>query len=72
MSADTAGHRLASLDLWRMPDGEVVGRIRRIEPDVLNAADEEVDVAGNLRQIADWTFDAAVFFEDEARELEGG
>lgn len=63
------GSVLGNIDLVRMPDGSVIGRLRNLSPESIENPDAEVDVAERLRQIADWTMSAAGHFEEEAVRL---
>lgn len=67
---EARGSRLATIDLWRMPDGRVEGRLLHMDPRLIETTGE--DVPDRLRAVADWTLSAAGHFEEEAGRLEGG
>lgn len=62
------GSRLATIELWRMPDGAVHGRIRHMEPRLIDTTGQ--DVPDRLRIVAGWTMEAAAHLEDEAGRLD--
>lgn len=67
------GSRLASIDLVRMPDGSVHGRLRHMEPRLIETTCSNIpdhqQVSERLSQVADWTLDAAIHFSEEAEAL---
>lgn len=70
---NAVGSRLATVDIVRMPDGTVHGRLVDMDPRLIETtcADEPDDrqAACRLLQVADWTIDAAVHFTEEAERL---